>query len=325
VVVAVGARAGRYAWGKMSKERRQVVKDAFMKRSGYIVGGLGGATACGVGYYIYHIEEAPLTKRNRFMMINREKLLKMIDLENEAIVASLTMGKPALPTSHALYDEVVPILNRVIPIAKQFGPDIQDLRWTVTVLDSPDIVNAVCLPSGDVFVHSGLLKACRNRDEIAFILSHEVAHVLMNHGGETFSKQGVQDFFLLFVTGALWFMIPNDLVAFFLHRWSHTLAEVLFHLPYSRQIEDEADTVGLILLSSACYEPSRSVEVWSHFPSNPSIEYLSTHPLHETRLDNLRNHLPTANEVWEVSECRKMQVETASFKRMVNKITKMFF
>ena len=61
-----------------------------MKRRSYKIGGFGGPTACGIGYYVYHIEEVPLPKQSRFMMmVNREKLLKMIDLEKETIVASL--------------------------------------------------------------------------------------------------------------------------------------------------------------------------------------------------------------------------------------------
>ena len=324
VLVAVGARAGRHAWGRMSKERKQAVKSAFLKRSGYIMGGIGGATGCAIGYYVYHIEEAPVTGRNRFMMVNRQKLLEMIAHEKEAILHSLTLGKTPLPQSHESYEQVVPIVKRIIPVVLQLSPDIQDIKWRVVILDSPDVVNAVCLPSGDIFIHSGLLQACHNEDELAFILSHEVAHVLMNHGGEIFSNKGVVDFFLLFGTAALWFVIPSDLVSYLLHKWSNSLAEVLFHLPYSRQIEEEADLVGLMILSSVCYEPRKSIEVWTHFPSAPSIEYLSTHPLHENRLESLRGYLPHADDVWAASQCHKMEAETVDFKKMVNKTLKRF-
>lgn len=325
VLVAVGARAGRYAWGRMSKERKQAVKSAFLKRSGYMVGGIGGATACAIGYYVYHIEEAPVTGRNRFMMVNRQKLLEMIAHEKEAILHSLTLGKTPLPPSHASYNQAVPIIKRILPVVLQLNQEIQDVKWTVIILDSPDVVNAVCLPSGEIFIHSGLLQACHSDDELAFILAHEVAHVLMNHGGEIFSNKGVLDFFLLFGTAALWFLIPNDLVSYVLHKWSSSLADVLFHLPYSRQIEEEADLVGLMLLSSACYEPHKSIEVWTHLPSAPSVEYLSTHPMHEDRLESLKGYLPHAKVVWESSRCHKMEAESADFKNMVNKTLKRFF
>lgn len=320
ILVAVGARVGRKAWMRMGPERKQTIKNSLWKRSSYLAGAVGGLTACGVGYYVYHIEEAPVTGRNRFMMMNRQKLLKMIEQEMDAILPSLMMGMPPFPVSDPSYEQVVPIVKKLIPVVTAVeGVDLQDVQWTVIVLDSPDTANAVCLPCGKILIHSGLLKACHNQDELAFILSHEIAHVVMNHGGEIFSNKGLIDFFLLFVVAALWLIIPNDLVSFMLHRWSHSLVEVLFHLPYSRQLEEEADRVGLALLSSACFQPNKSVEIWTHFPSAPTVEYLSTHPLHENRLESLRNLLPMANQVWEASQCHGLQEDVANFKTTVNK------
>ena len=229
--MAFGARVARKVWGKMSNERRQGVKDALLKRSGIIFGGIGVGSACCIGYYVYHIEEAPITGRHRFMIIDRPKLINLIQQEQSELLASICMGRPVLPSSHPAYAQVVPILNKVIPILNSLEPDIS---WTLYVLDSPDIANALCLPSGDIFVHSGLLKVCQNQDELAFILSHEVAHVMLNHGGERLSNKGLFDLLQLIVVGALWALIPSDLISFILSKWSRSLGNVLFDLPYSR-------------------------------------------------------------------------------------------
>lgn len=323
ILVAVGARAGRSVWGRMSQDRKQAIKTSLMKRSNYLVGGIGSLAACGIGYYVYHIEEAPVTERNRFMMMDRQKLVKMIEQEMDTIVSRFMMGMPALPVSDPSYELVVPIMERILPVLAAINDqDLQNVQWTVILLDSPDIANAVCLPCGKILIHSGLLKVCHNQDELAFILSHEIAHVVMNHGGEIFSNQGLVNFFLLFVVAALWLIIPNDLVSFFLHKWSHSLAEVLFELPYSRQFEEEADRVGLMLLSRACFQPEKSVELWAHFPSAQTVEYLSTHPLNENRLESLRNLLPMATEVWEASQCHKLNEDAANFKTMLKKTRK---
>ena len=42
----------------------------------------------------------------------------------------------------------------------------------ILLVDNPNTVDALCLPSG-VVVHSGLLQACRIQDELALILSYE--------------------------------------------------------------------------------------------------------------------------------------------------------
>lgn len=333
ILVAVGARVGRKVWKRISNTRRESIKEALGKKSGTILSGIGIGTACCIGYYVYHIEEAPVTKRQRFMMFNRQKLLKMIDVEKEVLITHATLGCPILPASDAAYGQIIPILKRILPVLSNHwvgDSNIKQVKWTLYVLDSPGVANAVCLPSGEIFVHSGLLEVCHNQDELALILSHEVAHVLMNHGGELLSKRGLLDFFQLFVVAALWFCIPSDLVSFFLHNSSHSLVNMLFHLPHSRQLEEEADMVGLMLMSSACFQPDKSVEIWNHFPSTSGEteqlpEYLSTHPVNESRLETLQGLVPLANEVWHASNCHKMQIETTSFKSIVNKTLKGIF
>jgi predicted Zn-dependent protease len=48
------------------------------------------------------------------------------------------------------------------------------------IVNSPDI-NAFAAPSGFVFVTSGALKQMENEDELAGVLSHEIAHVNLRH------------------------------------------------------------------------------------------------------------------------------------------------
>jgi predicted Zn-dependent protease len=48
------------------------------------------------------------------------------------------------------------------------------------VIDDPNI-NAFALPGGFIGVHTGLLEATRNEDELAGVLAHEVAHVTQRH------------------------------------------------------------------------------------------------------------------------------------------------
>lgn len=216
--------------------QKQAVKAGLRTRAGYILAGGAAVTSCGIGYYAYHIEEAPVTGRKRFMIVDRRKILDMINQDRDVVVSAVTMGRPLLPPSHSAFNVVIPILQRIIPTLRKHwaaDADIAGVKWTLYLLDSPDIANAVCLPSGDIFIHSGLLNVCRNQDELAFILSHEVAHVVMNHGAETFSNQWLLNFLRLFVIGAIWFIIPNDLVSVLLHKWSGSLSDVLVRLPHS--------------------------------------------------------------------------------------------
>ena len=52
--------------------------------------------------------------------------------------------------------------------------------FTFFVIDDPNI-NAFALPGGYIGVHTGLIDASRNENELAGVLAHEVAHVTQRH------------------------------------------------------------------------------------------------------------------------------------------------
>ena len=55
-----------------------------------------------------------------------------------------------------------------------------DHEFTFFVVDD-ERINAFALPGGYIGVHTGLLEATRNEDELAGVLAHEVAHVTQRH------------------------------------------------------------------------------------------------------------------------------------------------
>eukprot|EP00291_Cryptomonas_curvata_P017632 CAMPEP_0172170684 /NCGR_PEP_ID=MMETSP1050-20130122/11416_1 /TAXON_ID=233186 /ORGANISM="Cryptomonas curvata, Strain CCAP979/52" /LENGTH=124 /DNA_ID=CAMNT_0012841917 /DNA_START=325 /DNA_END=696 /DNA_ORIENTATION=+ len=110
---------------------------------------------------------------------------------------------------------------------------MEQLPWDFRVVDSP-IVNAACLPGGKVVVFTGLLELFEYReDALAVVLAHEAAHALARHSAEQ----------LGFTQLLLWAEFAVNLVlhARFVTHWLSTFAG---RLPYSRQLESEADHIG---------------------------------------------------------------------------------
>src|SRR6185436_1024673 len=75
-------------------------------------------------------------------------------------------------------------------------------------------------------------------------------------------------------------------------------AQVGVLLPFSRAQESEADHIGLILMAKAGYDPSEAAAFWGRMEESaggdaPS-EYLSTHPSHGTRIEQIQAWLPEA-------------------------------
>jgi predicted Zn-dependent protease len=82
-------------------------------------------------------------------------------------------------------------------------------------------------------------------------------------------------------------------------------ATVGFLLPYSRLHESEADRIGLTLMARAGYDPREAIPFWERMSkqegkSSPP-EFLSTHPAPQTRIADIKKHLPEAMSYYQKS------------------------
>lgn len=182
-------------------------------------------------------------------MFPRKKVLSVIEKEKEDIAEILNTNEQSfLPHTHPDYKYVHGVVSRIL--GANDIPEFQGFNWGLYVIDNPNIVNALCLPTGDIFVYSGLINQCKNENELAFILSHEIAHAVLDHGMETLSRLGAVNFLQLFLIAVIWSVIPSDLVSYFMHRVSRSTVRVLLEYPHSRKLETEADKVSLYLFSN---------------------------------------------------------------------------
>lgn len=127
--------------------------------------------------------------------------------------------------------------NRLLSVC---GKQRYSIPWEFHVIDLP-INNAFSTFGGKIFIFSGLIQGLKNADELAGVLSHEIAHVLARHHAEKLSN------------------------LYWLNK-------------YSKTMEHEADEIGLILLSRACFKPSgmkKGFERLHQFIPNQN-SYLST-------------------------------------------------
>ena len=303
------------------------MREAIGRRKYLIYGGVGVLAFGSIAFYYSHVESTPVTGRKRFLMFSRDDMIKVIEEERQMFVKELVGESSILSHSHPTYRHVLSIVSQIIGKNwDKWGPIFECLHWSLYVVDSP-LVNAVCMPSGEIFVFTGLIDACHNKEELAFILSHEVSHAVLGHGVEALSQRGVIDFFMLFLVATIWAVIPSDLVSYFIHGWSRSTAEVLFHLPYSRQLESEADEVGLMFAANACYNPEIAAKVWKHLPTPDSddsniAEFFSTHPHNARRYEQLSALMPSAHAVWKENRCELMVEEVEGFQSTISRLLK---
>ena len=200
-----------------------------------------------------------------------------------------------------LADERLSTDPRVNAMVTQVGQRIAaaterpDLPWEFQVVDNPKMVNAFCLPGGKIVVYTGILPITRDEAGLAAVIGHEVAHAIARHGGERVSQELLTDFGLAVVVEAMDDSGTTLLVAGVLGAG----ATVGILLPYSREHESEADRLGLIYMAKAGYDPRGARDFWTRMAQASSgtsslPEFLSTHPVDETRIQQIDTWLPEA-------------------------------
>jgi len=185
---------------------------------------------------------------------------------------------------------VATAIVNVVP--KEHGPP--DGRWEVLVFEDPT-PNAFALPGGKIGVHTGMLDVATTPAQLAAVLGHEVAHVLLRHGNERMSQSILADTALNTASIAAGAAAPEyqRLIVGGLG----VGAQYGVILPFSRKHESEADEVGQIFMAEAGFDPAEAIQLWQNMAKmggKAPAQWLSTHPSDDTRIDRLRANLPKA-------------------------------
>ena len=195
------------------------------------------------------------------------------------------------------------VARRLIPVTVVFRSDAPGWNWEVNVLTSKEL-NAWCMPGGKIMVYSGLLDQLRlTDDELAAVMAHEIAHALREHGREK-AGQAAGVGAVAAIGGALlgaYFGIDSGLGRTVIG----TVGDLAFMRPNSREMEQEADRVGIELAARAGYDPDAAISLWakmSQAAKGQPPQWLSTHPSHESRIADLRAYGQRVQPLYEASQ-----------------------
>ena len=82
-----------------------------------------------------------------------------------------------------------------------------------------------------------------------------------------------------------------------------------FFLPFNRTQESEADSIGVMLMAEAGFDPEQSIELWIRMNSEGGDrppEFMSTHPSPESRISDLNRRMATATTLRETANAQGM-------------------
>jgi predicted Zn-dependent protease len=166
--------------------------------------------------------------------------------------------------------------------------------WEVVVFED-NTLNAFALPGNKIGVHTGLIELVDNQDQLAAVIGHEVGHVLARHSNERMSQKAAVEQGMTLISAVSNPTTPLGQAAVSALGIG---AEYGIILPFSRTHESEADIMGLDLMAKAGFDPRQSVNLWQKMDAasqgQQPAEFLSTHPSHSTRIEDLNEHMPKA-------------------------------
>ncbi len=243
-----------------------------LSRRGFLV----AATAAGLA----GCSENAATGRRQLVLVDDAQLVGLADKAWAELAAKIPPVRDP-----AVQARLARIGRRLVAVA---GRD--DLDWSFTVLDSPEL-NAFVLPNGRVGFFRGLLELAQGDDEVGSVLGHEIGHIVARHPAERLSQD-------LAVQAGV--SIAQRLLSQDAGEYADELGAALgmgaafgVILPFSRAHELEADRVGVGLMRKADMDPQAAVRFWERMaergagqPKPPEV--ISTHPADGRRMEALK-------------------------------------
>lgn len=164
----------------------------------------------------------------------------------------------------------------------------KNIPFKILVIKDPHF-NAFAFPNGVVYIHTGILARAENEAQIATLLAHEMTHCTHRHTVKNFRsiKNKAAVFATIQVTTAGIGGGVGDIISSL--GSIGTLAAVT---GYSRELESEADTIGLRLVVNAGYDPREAPKLFMHLKEELIEEKISesfffgSHPRLEERIQN---------------------------------------
>ncbi|DAZ96130.1 TPA: LOW QUALITY PROTEIN: hypothetical protein N0F65_008709, partial [Lagenidium giganteum] len=271
-----------------SKFQQQVIRWGTM---------LGVASA--VYQFLTNLRSVPITGRTQVVAMSQEEECEM---GSKAALEEINDAR--------VISEGPRVRMRLVSVSEHLFPRQYD--WRVWLVDAPGTVNACCYPGGKIVVYTGILDMidlavekgiCKNKhDALAVVLSHEIGHALARHSAERMSYLPLM--YLQNILG-----MESPLLQY--------LFEFALNLPFSRKLEVEADHIGIMLMASACYDPTEAPHFWRAFSKIQNLseesedsdddefdfefDFYSTHPANKKREKTLESLVEEALGVRERS------------------------
>jgi len=250
-------------------------------------------------------ETNPYTGRSQLLMTSVSQEMQMGAYAYDQVKSDPKMRPSQDPRE---VEPVKRVAARIVEAAKRskYAEMANQFQWEVTVIKDDKTPNAFALPGGKMAVYTGIFPMAKTEAGLAAVMGHEVVHALARHGAERMSQGQLTSAALQVLGAAAGAAGGNAMLGQATMAALGAGAQVGVLLPFSRKHESEADYIGILLAADAGYDPRESVHLWERMEQMSGgkgpTEFLSTHPGHETRIEQLKKWMPEAMAIYQAKQ-----------------------
>ena len=168
----------------------------------------------------------------------------------------------------------------------------RNFNWEYILIENDKLRNAWCMPGGKIAVYTGILDVTKNKNGLAAVMGHEIAHAVAKHSVERASRS------VLLNTGSQLIDIFTGGKLSQVNRVTGMntvglLSQIGIMNPFTRKQETEADYLGMIFSSLSGYDIRETKELWKRMKKankgDEPPQFMSTHPSSTNRIKNLND------------------------------------
>jgi len=248
---------------------------------------------CGCcGFVMNACSTAPITDRRQLKIIPEAKLNAQAAQIYEKVKEKEKMSKDT-----KTLDEIKNIGSKMEDAISMYfeKSNLEDptrkFNWEYILIENDKLRNAWCMPGGKIAVYTGILDVTKNKNGLAAVMGHEIAHAVAKHSVERASRS------VLLNTGSQLIDIFTGGKLSQVNRVTGMntvglLSQIGIMNPFTRKQETEADYLGMIFSSLSGYDIRETKELWKRMKkTNKGKEppqFMSTHPSSTNRIKNLK-------------------------------------
>lgn len=241
----------------------------------------------GIGMYYFRTEVNPVTgeKQHIAMTVDEEKAL---GLQAAPQMAQQMGGIVARDDPRAML--VSEVGRRIVARSDASKSPYVD-NFHFHLLEDPKTINAFALPGGQIFITKALFERLENEAQLAGVLGHEIGHVIERHSAQQMATGQLGQLLTVAVGVGTSGQDDGGRKA----QMAAAMANQMMQLRYSRGDESQADSFGIKDMAQAGYDPRAMLDVMKILKEasegNRQPEFLLTHPLPETRLQEIQRQI----------------------------------